>query len=97
MTSAQWLPGLARAFPLPWSHYVRLLAAKSPLARSFYEAEALRGGWTYRQLDRQIQSQFYERAALSKNKAPVLAKGSKVEDDIAPENAIKSPGRCTCT
>jgi predicted nuclease of restriction endonuclease-like (RecB) superfamily len=91
MTSARLLPDLARTFPLPWSHYVRLLAVKSPLARAFYEAEALRGGWTYRQLDRQIQSQFYERAALSKNKAPVLAKGSKDEDDISPEDAIKSP------
>ncbi len=89
--SAQVLPDLARAFPLPWSHYVRLLAVKNPLARSFYEAEALRGGWTYRQLDRQIQSQFYERVALSKNKAPVLAKRSKVEGDLAPEEAIKSP------
>jgi predicted nuclease of restriction endonuclease-like (RecB) superfamily len=89
--SAQGLPDLARAFPLPWSHYVRLLAVKNPLARSFYEAEALRGGWTYRQLDRQIQSQFYERAALSKNKAPVLAKGSKVDEDLVPEDAIKSP------
>jgi predicted nuclease of restriction endonuclease-like (RecB) superfamily len=89
--SAQLLPDLARAFPLPWSHYVRLLAVKNPLARSFYEAEALRGGWTYRQLDRQIQSQFYERAALSRNKAPVLAKGSKLEEDLAPEDAIKNP------
>ncbi|HVG59572.1 MAG TPA: DUF1016 N-terminal domain-containing protein [Hyalangium sp.] len=49
---APLLPSLARALPLPWSHYVRLLAVKNPLARSFYEAEALRGGWTYRQLDR---------------------------------------------
>ncbi|ADO70213.1 PDDEXK nuclease domain-containing protein [Stigmatella aurantiaca] len=91
MTSARLLPDLARAFPLPWSHYVRMLAVKSPLARAFYEAEAFRGGWTYRQLDRQIQSQFYERAALSKNKVSVLAKGSKVEDDLAPEDAIKNP------
>jgi hypothetical protein len=31
-------------FPLPWSHYVRLLGVGNPEARSFYEAEALRGG-----------------------------------------------------
>jgi predicted nuclease of restriction endonuclease-like (RecB) superfamily len=85
------LPSLARALPLPWSHYVRLLAVKNPLARSFYEAEALRGGWTYRQLDRQIQSQFYERVALSKNKASALMKGAKVAGDLAPEDAVKSP------
>ena len=44
-------------------------------ARQFYEAEALRGGWSVRQLDRQIGSQFYERTALSKDKAAMLVKG----------------------
>jgi hypothetical protein len=48
-------------FPLPWSHYVRLLAVKGKEARVFYETEALRGGWSVRQLDRQIATQFYER------------------------------------
>lgn len=42
------LTALARRFPLPWSAYVRLLAVKSPSARSFYETEALRCGWTVR-------------------------------------------------
>jgi predicted nuclease of restriction endonuclease-like (RecB) superfamily len=63
------------AFPLSWSHYVLLLRrAKSPEARDFYHSEALRGGWTVRQLQRQLDSQFYERLALSKNKAALLAK-----------------------
>ncbi|MCP9476205.1 MAG: DUF1016 N-terminal domain-containing protein [Nitrospira sp.] len=39
-------------FPLPWSAYVRLLAVKNEHARRFYETEALRGGWSVRQLDR---------------------------------------------
>jgi DUF1016 N-terminal domain len=56
-------------FPLSWSHYVLLLRAQSPEARDFYHSEALRGGWTVRQLQRQLDSQFYERLALSKNKA----------------------------
>ena len=56
-------------FPLSWSHYVRLLSVRSDAARRFYEAETLRGGWTVRQLDRQIGTQFYERTALSRNKA----------------------------
>src|SRR6267143_5413464 len=50
-------------FPLPWSHYVRLLAVKGKEARVFYETEALRGGWSVRQLDRQIATQFYERTS----------------------------------
>src|SRR5690349_17159885 len=61
---------LAARFPLPWSHYVLLMRrARSPEARAFYEAEALRGGWSVRQLERQIGSQFYERTALSRDKA----------------------------
>src|SRR5659263_204866 len=36
----------AQRFPLSWSHYVRLLTVKKSEARIFYEAEALRGGWS---------------------------------------------------
>ena len=46
----------ASAFPLPWSAYVRLLSVKNSDARAFYETEALRSGWSVRQLDRQIGS-----------------------------------------
>jgi hypothetical protein len=42
--SALPLTQAAAAFPLPWSHYVRLLKVDSEDARKFYEAEALRGG-----------------------------------------------------
>ena len=68
---------LLAAFPLPWSAYVRLLSVKNTSAREFYEAEALRGGWSVRQLERQINSQFYERTALSKNKAAMLTEEQK--------------------
>ena len=87
------LAGIASRFPLPWSAYVRLLSVKNENARAFYEAEALRGGWSVRQLDRQINSQFYERTALSKNKAAMLRKGQKAlpEDAVSPEEAIKEP------
>lgn len=49
---------ITQCFPLPWSAYVRLLGVKNDNARRFYEAEALRGGWSVRQLDRQINSQL---------------------------------------
>jgi predicted nuclease of restriction endonuclease-like (RecB) superfamily len=87
------LPALAQAFPLPWSAYVRLLSVKNEHARSFYETEALRCGWSVRQLDRQVNSQFYERTALSRNKAAMLEKGVVAEpgDTITLEQAIKDP------
>ena len=87
------LAELARAFTLPWSAYVRLLAVKNDYARAFYEAEALRSGWSVRQLDRQIGSQFYERTALSRNKAAMLTKGAVAhpEDTVTPDEAVKDP------
>lgn len=87
------LTELAQVFPLPWSAYVRLLSVKGDQARQFYEAEALRGGWSVRQLDRQIGSQFYERTALSKDKAAMLVKGAapRPEDAVSPDDAIKDP------
>ncbi|MBE9117205.1 DUF1016 family protein [Lusitaniella coriacea LEGE 07157] len=81
---------LDRKFPLPWSHYVQLLSVKSNEARSFYEAEALQGGWSVRQLRRQMATQFYERTLLSRNKAAMLEKGRDGEA-IAPEEEIKDP------
>ncbi len=87
------LAELMAAFPLPWSAYARLLSVKNTHAREFYETEALRGGWSVRQLDRQISSQFYERTALSKNKAAMLAKGEEAHpgDRVLPEEEIKDP------
>jgi predicted nuclease of restriction endonuclease-like (RecB) superfamily len=87
------LASLAQAFPLPWSAYVRLLSVKNPQARAFYETETLRCGWSVRQLDRQVSSQFYERTALSTNKAAMLDKGEVAEpgDALTPEQAIKDP------
>jgi predicted nuclease of restriction endonuclease-like (RecB) superfamily len=85
---------LSSKLPLSWSHYVLLITrGRSPEAREFYGAEALRGGWSVRQLERQINSQFYERTALSKNKAAMLTKRAKPEpgDFVSPEEAIKDP------
>ncbi len=84
---------LLTAFPLPWSAYVRLLSVKDEGAREFYEAEALRGGWSVRQLDRQIGSQFYERTALSRNKAAMLNSGKeqRPQDLAVPQEQIKDP------
>lgn len=82
-----------RALPLPWSQYSRLLSVPNPEAREFYETEALRGGWSARQLDRQISTRFYERTALSRNKAAMLQGGRKklAQDIVTPEQAIKDP------
>ena len=80
-------------FPLPWSAYVRLLSVENENARAFYEAEALRGGWSVRQIDRQINAMFYERTALSRKRAAMLRRGGqeRPEDRMSPEEEIKDP------
>ena len=85
---------LAHVFPLSWTHYIHLMRrSRSPEEREFYETEALRGGWSVRQLDRQIGSQFYTRALLSKNKRAMLEKGSQPQpgDVLTPDEAVKDP------
>jgi predicted nuclease of restriction endonuclease-like (RecB) superfamily len=87
------LEHLAPYFRLSWTAYVRLLAVKNKDARRFYETEALRCGWSVRQLDRQINSQFYERTALSRNKANMLTKAvrQRPEDIATAEEEVKDP------
>ena len=84
---------LTDIFPLPWSHYVRLMSVANLNARAFYESEALRGGWSVRQLDRQISTQFFERTAHSKQQAALLARGQKPkpEDAVSAEEEIRDP------
>jgi predicted nuclease of restriction endonuclease-like (RecB) superfamily len=90
---AQLKTGSAPPFALPWSHYVRLLSLDNPLAREFYETEALRGGWTVKQLARQIGSQFYERTAMSRDKAAMLTRHNKArpDDRVSADEEVKDP------
>ena len=92
-SSEKTLSTIAQHFPLPWSAYVELLSVHNDAAREFYETEALAGGWTVRQLRRQIDTQFYERTALSRDKEAMLLRGRQPEagDIISPAEAFKDP------
>lgn len=85
--------GVIGVFPLSWSHYVRLMAVDNPKARAFYEAEAIRGGWSIRQLDRQVGTQFYERAAHSKDPETLLARAHRplASDRPSVEEEVRDP------
>lgn len=56
---------------LSWSHYKRLLTVSNPEARAWYLKEAQEQMWSYRTLDRNIGSQYYERLLLSQHKERV--------------------------
>ena len=93
LTPGEYLATLARAFPLSWSHYVRLLGVRSAEAREFYETEAWCGGWSVRQLDRQVGTLFFERTLMSRNKTAMLSKGARPrpQDRVRVEEEIKDP------
>ena len=56
-----------------WTHYRLLIRIDKEAKREFYIAEAAKNNWTARQLERQINSQLFERLLLSKDVESVLA------------------------
>jgi predicted nuclease of restriction endonuclease-like (RecB) superfamily len=64
------VPHAWRPFPaaLGWTHYLRLMRIPDPVARGFYEIEAVREGWSSRELERQLASHLFERLAKSRDK-----------------------------
>ncbi len=76
---------------LSWTHYRLLMKVENLNARSFYEAEAVVGNWSTRELDRQIGSLFYERAALSSGKREMLASLQATGEQYQPHDFVKDP------
>lgn len=50
---------------LPWSHYERLMRVTDKTARIWYMHEAAKEMWSFRTLNRNINTQYYERMLLS--------------------------------
>ncbi|MFM7074101.1 MAG: YhcG family protein [Planctomycetota bacterium] len=78
---------------LSWSHYRALMRVADGEAREFYENEAAECGWTKAQLERQIQSSYYQRIIANRGKAGLVAADrEKLPGDPTPPEAIlKSP------
>ena len=60
-------------------------------AREFYMQEAVKSQWSTRQLERQINSFFYERLLSSKNKEQVATEIQTLEPAKKPEDIIRDP------
>uniref|UniRef100_UPI0025DB7B65 PDDEXK nuclease domain-containing protein n=1 Tax=Pedobacter sp. UBA5917 TaxID=1947061 RepID=UPI0025DB7B65 len=76
---------------LSWSHYAELLTISDELARSFYEAQAVKENWSFREMKRQIDSALFQRLALSKDKNGVLALAEKGQVVKNSEDLIRDP------
>jgi len=76
---------------LSWTHYRLLMKVENDNAREFYMQEAVKSQWSTRQLERQINSFFYERLLSSKNKEQVAAEIKILEPAKKPEDVIRDP------
>lgn len=76
---------------LNWTQYKLLLPLNDEDKRQFYIAESVKNHWSSRQLERQINSQLYERLLLSHDKASVLAIAQQEQLPSEPKHIIKDP------
>ena len=76
---------------LSYSHFQLLVELQAPLKRRFYEIETLRGNWSVRELKRQIDTQYYERSALSSNKTLASQQVHAAAEHQTPQLVIRDP------
>ena len=76
---------------LSWTHYRSLMKVSDAKARTFYLEECAKAGWSSRQLERQINTMFYQRMLASRNKESVAAEIQTTEPKPEYERIIKDP------
>lgn len=76
---------------ISYSHFTLIMGVENPLARTFYEIETIKGVWTVRELKRQIDTNYFERSAISTNPEKMsLAVQSKTQK-MNLQDVIKTP------
>ncbi len=76
---------------LSWSHYRILMRVSDEKRRDWYTEECAKAGWSVRQLERQINTLFYDRLLISKDKEPVANEIQKTEPKPEYEKIIRDP------
>ena len=76
---------------LTWSHYLICLGIENQAKRQFYETETIKNSWSVRQLERQVNSQFYERLLLSNDPESVISVARSEKQPIDAKEIIKDP------
>jgi len=76
---------------LSWTHYRMIMKVENEEARNFYVEECAKSNWSTRQLERQINSFYYQRLLSSRNKEGISAEISKLEPEKMPEDVIHDP------
>ncbi|MBM6720332.1 MULTISPECIES: PDDEXK nuclease domain-containing protein [Bacteroidaceae] len=76
---------------LTYSNLMLISTIDNPVKRAFYEMETIRGCWSYKELERQINSLYYERSGLSKNKEALSALVQQQAAQLQPKDVINTP------
>lgn len=76
---------------LSFSHLSELLELPDDTQRRFYEIECIRGNWSVRELRRQIDSLYYQRSGLSKDKSKLSTKAHAKAETLQPAQIIRDP------
>ena len=78
---------------LSWTHYRILMRVEEDPAREFYLQECIEGNWSTRQLERQINSLYFERILMSSKKGrPLVKKEADGKKEVMqPGHIIKDP------
>lgn len=76
---------------LSWTHYRQLIRVENEEARNFYLKEAADCAWSSRQLERQINSFYYQRLLASQNKDIVKKEAEQNNASITPAEVLKDP------
>ena len=76
---------------LSWTHYRILLKVEKENSRVFYMREAITGNWSTRQLERQINSLYFDRLQMSKDMKGLWLDADKNKEVKQSGNIIKDP------
>ena len=76
---------------LSWSHFQELIRINRKEERDFYEQEAIKSNWGYRELNRQINTKLYDRYLISPNKRLIIEDSKKGLIEKQPEELLKNP------
>jgi predicted nuclease of restriction endonuclease-like (RecB) superfamily len=88
----QWMvPPHLLLSKLAYSHLAEIAKLEQPIQRAFYELEAMKGCWSVAELQRQINTLYFERSGLSKNKEALSALVNQRAVKLQPKDIINTP------
>jgi predicted nuclease of restriction endonuclease-like (RecB) superfamily len=76
---------------LSYTHFEKTSKITDPLQRAFYEMECIKGNWSVAELERQVESLYFERSGLSKDKKKLSDLINQKAVQLSPKDIINDP------